>query len=977
MSSGGVMRNLFFRYAASLAAAVIVAVLAAGAARNLGLADQAGLAEKAADELKLELASHTSHSQIMGALVAMGLTQPELKRAVAAKGRDAVALLQSMEALRPLRGHFGLDGLYLIDATGQIIAHETEGKPSTGADVAFRPYFKQAMAGKANVYAAVGGQTGERGLYYATPVHGDLEGSPAPLGVVMAKLPGENLDLMLKKYGDAAVLLSPQGVVFASSRPDWIYALSGAAGAGRVEEIKKLKQFGARFESGTVTSLPFPAAADTASFDGGAYLLAHQTLDWGDPGGPWRIALLWSETRAFPPGLLAGVAAVSGGLAFLIAFMAVLLAQGRARRLETARRFKFLGTAMEASPLAVVMADAQGLIRWVNPRFESLTGHPPAEAIGQDPKILSSGLTPKATIKELWNAILSGRPFTGEFINKRKDGSLYHARNVVTPVKDENGGLLGFVSLQEDVTSQKEAAEAILRAQAEMTQIFNTSASGMRVLDRDFNVVKVNGAFVELSGYAREELEGRKCHEIFGGTDCHTEDCPLERILNGEDRIEATALCMKKDGTPVYCEMTATSYRAPNGEIIGVIEDFRDMTERMKAQHLIKQSEGKYRELVESASSIILKLDMEGNVIFFNEFAQSFFGFTLDEVLDKPVVGTIVPETESGGRDLAALIREILAHPDLHGKNENENIRKDGRRVWISWTNKIILDDVFGTPKGLLCIGLDATERKKAQDALHDALEVISGSIRYASRIQRAILPAPEQTGELLPRHFALWEPRDVVGGDIYWIRPWGQGTLAILADCTGHGVPGAFITLIGSGALDRAMAKIPPGDPAGLIARMNTYVKTVLSQDLQYGQEEGSDDGLELGVCYIPPERDILAFAGAHFNLFTVDGEEVDMIKGDRKGIGYRFVPPDASFVNHHVDIRPGRRFYLTTDGLIDQIGGDPKRSFGRKRFTALLASLRDVPLEEQGVAIFEALEAHRGDESRRDDVSVLGFEA
>jgi PAS domain S-box-containing protein len=530
--------------------------------------------------------------------------------------------------------------------------------------------------------------------------------------------------------------------------------------------------------------------------------------------------------------------------------------------------------------------------------------------------------------------------------------------------------------LSREVAERKKAEKAILAAQAEMTQIFNTSAGGMRVVGKDFTVLKVNDAFLELSGYSREELVGNKCHEHFGGMECDTEDCTLRRILTGEPRVEGTVVKQHKDGMPIYCDVAATPFLSPDGEVLGVIEDFRDMTERMKAQHLVKQSESKYRELVESASSIILKLDMEGNVTFFNEFAQSFFGFTPEEIMGKPIVGTIVPEKESGGRDLAALIRDICANPGQFEKNENENIRKDGRRVWISWTNKVILDDVFNKPKGLLCIGLDATERKKAQDGLHEALEIISGSIRYASRIQRAILPQPETFLELMPKHFAVWEPRDVVGGDVYWIRSWGEGVLLILADCTGHGVPGAFITLISSGALDRAVAQTAPGDPAALIALMNKYVKVVLSQELQYGQEDSSDDGLELGVCYIPPDRESVVFAGAHFQLFTVNGGDVEIIKGDRKGIGYRFVSFDAAYENRTVQALPGQRFYMTTDGLIDQIGGAPRRSFGKKRFTDLLASLGESPLPEQGAVIFDTIEKHRGEESRRDDICVIGFE-
>ncbi len=530
--------------------------------------------------------------------------------------------------------------------------------------------------------------------------------------------------------------------------------------------------------------------------------------------------------------------------------------------------------------------------------------------------------------------------------------------------------------LAREVAERQRAEKAIALAQAEMTQIFNTAASGMRVNDRECTILKVNDAFLALTGFTREELIGAKCHEKFGGSECGTEDCTLRRILAGENRVETTVIRETKNGDPVYCDVAATPFLSPDGELLGVIEDFRDMTERMKSQHLLRQSEVKYRELVESASSIILKLDMDGNISFINEFAQTFYGYSQQEVIGRPMVGALIPESETASDGLTEFIGDIVRDPGRHEKSESENQRKDGTRAWISWTNQVIKDDVSGTPRGLLCIGQDATERKKAQDGLRDAMEIISGSIRYASRIQRAILPAPEQFEALLPRHFALWEPRDVVGGDMYWIRPWGGGVLLILADCTGHGVPGAFITLISSGALDRAFLEVEPGDPAGLISKMNTYVKIVLSQDINYGQEDSSDDGLELGVCYIPPDKSAVTFAGAHFQLFTVKDGEVEVVKGDRKGIGYRFVSLDATFSNQSIPAEPGQRFYLTTDGFIDQIGGSPRRSFGKKRFTDLLMSLEALPMAQQGEAIFSAIETHRGEESRRDDIAVIGFE-
>lgn len=141
------------------------------------------------------------------------------------------------------------------------------------------------------------------------------------------------------------------------------------------------------------------------------------------------------------------------------------------------------------------------------------------------------------------------------------------------------------------------------------------------------------------------------------------------------------------------------------------------LTEAVKT---ISQSEEKYRELVERAQSIILRMDCEGNITFFNDFAERFFGYTQKEILGRNVVGTIVPERESSGRDLKLLMKNLALHPENYTGNENENIRKNGERVWISWSNAPVYDE-DGMLKEILCVGNDITERKKMETQLRSA----------------------------------------------------------------------------------------------------------------------------------------------------------------------------------------------------------------------------------------------------------------
>ena len=263
-------------------------------------------------------------------------------------------------------------------------------------------------------------------------------------------------------------------------------------------------------------------------------------------------------------------------------------------------------------------------------------------------------------------------------------------------------------------------------------------------------------------------------------------------------------------------------------------------------------------------------------------------------------------------------------------------------------------------------------ELTTAHKELSTAMGHIEGSIDYASRIQRSVLPDDTLFQSLLSDYFVLWEPRDVVGGDIYWCRMWGDGLLMILGDCTGHGVPGAFMTLIATGALDNALSEVPKGQVGQLLQQMHQFVQITLGQ---HGGGSESDDGLELGMCYLGSDMDELTFTGARFELYQVEDGGINVIKGTKCGIGYRGINHAQEFEEHRISNLTGKSFYMISDGLIDQVGGEKKRMFGKRRFRELLLSLQDIPMSEQNDAIYQALVEYQGEETRRDDVSVIGF--
>ncbi len=319
---------------------------------------------------------------------------------------------------------------------------------------------------------------------------------------------------------------------------------------------------------------------------------------------------------------------------------------------------------------------------------------------------------------------------------------------------------------------------------------------------------------------------------------------------------------------------------------------------------------------------------------------------------------------EFGPDEAEEMIKFQIERASLFEVHDFERKRPDGTII-----------DVSGGPLpggGFVSVFSDITERKLAEQQLQDAFAVITGSIQYASRIQRSVLPDDAIIKSGFADHFVLWKPRDVVGGDIYWCDRWGDGMLFILCDCTGHGVPGAFMTLIATGALERSKLDTEVGDVAGLLKRMHQLIQITLGQKIEGGK---SDDGLELGACWIQQDRKHMNFSGARFDLFIVENGSVIEIKGTKKGMGYRRIPFDQEYDEHAVRLLPERSFYMTSDGLIDQIGGPKRRMFGKKRFRNLLLSIRDLPFSGQKDEIWKTLVDYEGEEIRRDDISVVGF--
>jgi phosphoserine phosphatase RsbU/P len=244
----------------------------------------------------------------------------------------------------------------------------------------------------------------------------------------------------------------------------------------------------------------------------------------------------------------------------------------------------------------------------------------------------------------------------------------------------------------------------------------------------------------------------------------------------------------------------------------------------------------------------------------------------------------------------------------------------------------------------------------------------IDDSIHYASLIQNAILPDHELARDLAGQYFVLWRPRDVVGGDFYVFRAADHGCLLGVVDCAGHGVPGAFMTMMAHTVISVAMDALGLSDPAAILTEVDARTRAMLTD----ANADQIVTHMDAGLVYADFKTRAITFAGAKISLHWCDGENVGNIKGDRCAIGDR---RGREFSNKTMPLNGRKTFYLTTDGLLDQAGGPKGYSFGQARFEALLRQQTGRSFAEQRAAFAEELAAYQGDLEQRDDITVLSF--
>jgi PAS domain S-box-containing protein len=367
--------------------------------------------------------------------------------------------------------------------------------------------------------------------------------------------------------------------------------------------------------------------------------------------------------------------------------------------------------------------------------------------------------------------------------------------------------------------------------------------------------------------------------------------------------------------------------------------------------------------------NVVLILDPDGKLEYINESFVKMNNLTMDQLT--ATYGDTIYEL-SNNPNITKIIEEAVSNKrSVNYESLNKQLG-EGKEWWASSTLTPIFDEA-GKLKKIIIIDTDISVRKKQEQIIFQKNKDITDSIFYARKIQQAILPNTSLIKSHLPESFVLYMTKDIVSGDFYWFTHFDNFSIIAAVDCTGHGVPGAFMSLIGYNILNKIVNEQKITDPKRILFELNEGVLAAL-----YKNESESKDGMDIAICKIYHQHNSLEYAGAMRPLWIVSADGIlTEIKADKIPIGTKQKDRNTSieYTNHVIETNKGDTFYIFTDGYADQFGGSKGKKYSTGKLKELLIanSMHDVTYQEQKLKE-EHLEWKKENE-QVDDILIIGF--
>jgi len=496
----------------------------------------------------------------------------------------------------------------------------------------------------------------------------------------------------------------------------------------------------------------------------------------------------------------------------------------------------------------------------------------------------------------------------------------------------------------------------------------------------------VSEAFCTISGYSKDELIG-KPYSIIRHPD--TEKSVFQEIWDNvrkEATFEIEIKNMKKDKSSYWIRSHLEPEYDSNTKHIGYSAVITNITDKKAIEELSKTLEAKVvsrtleltmqkKQIEGILENILLPVLITSKanriIMYANKSAEIQYGLSMDKMIGCSIDNVYTMKNQ----------RKIILK-ELHEKGFIESLEQSfathaGKEFVGLLSVKPI---VYEGEEAYLGMTTDISYQKRIEEEIREVHKHTRDSIEYASLIQHSLIPQNDSFNKYFEEYLTIWHPKDIVGGDIYLFEELRDDNecLLMVIDCTGHGVPGAFVTMLVK-AIERqiiATIKHNPKEevsPGKLLRIFNKNMKKILRQE---SVDSISNAGFDGGILYYNKKDKIIKYSGAETPLFYIDKDKkLQMIKGERHSIGYKKSDANFEFKDHVIEAHNGMQFYLTTDGYLDQNGGPKGFPFGKKSFTSLIKEYNHESFADQQEIFLDELHLYQGDEDRNDDVTLIAF--
>jgi len=507
-------------------------------------------------------------------------------------------------------------------------------------------------------------------------------------------------------------------------------------------------------------------------------------------------------------------------------------------------------------------------------------------------------------------------------------------------------------------------------AQKRQHALLENASEIISIYDEEMKLKYISPSVFNIYGYTTEEMmEGKDLDRLTAkGVKEYTETFgKLVEKANSSATIQYTY--MRKDGQKIYIESTGRNL-LDDPAINGIIINSRDITERKRAEKE-ERMKSKMQSLSENSLDMILRIGINGQFFYANPMVKTFTENEPGALINNNLNDAKFNETIKNF--FIEAVKTVKSTKEKHDAEVTFPTHFGDRIMQVNAIPEFSDDNK--ELETILFVAHDITEQKMVEMEIQEKNKAITESINYAKRIQTAILPNTKFVQEYLPNSFIFYRPKDVVSGDFPWFFKKGDDIFIAAVDCTGHGVPGALLSFIGYFTLNNVVDHYDNLNAGEVLDKLHEGVRTTLKQDRI---DTDARDGMDIALCKINLQKNILEFAGAHRPLYLLRGNELTQYKGSHKAIGG--IPlgkkPEADFENHLINLQAKDRVFFFSDGLPDQVSGETGRKYQASRIRELLVANYDVKIFDYENLIYEDFIAYKGDYKQVDDILLIGIE-